>query len=113
MSSFTLAVDVWIDKVLFECDGSLPESFIIVIMSATALSHCTDCSSSLAMSSAWSKRDTRRTRPILRLVTFLVAFGVVLVAPHTGWCILVDVPDLRRTRPIFSPVTFCGIWCRP
>ena len=77
MSSFTLAVDVWMDKVLFECDGSLPESFITVIMSATALSHCTDCSSSLAMSSAWSEKDIRRTRPIFRSVMFLVAFGVV------------------------------------
>ena len=96
MSSFTLAVDVWMDKVLFDCYGSLPESFIIVIMSATALSHCTDCSSSLAMSSAWSNKDIRRTLPIFRLVTFLVAFGVVLVPPHTGWCVVVDVPDQRR-----------------
>ena len=39
----------------------------------------------------WSKKDIRRTGPIFRLVTFVVAFGVVFVAPRTGWCVIVDV----------------------
>ena len=43
------------------------------------------------------KKDIRRTSPIFRPVTFLVAFGVVLVAPGTGWCVIVDV---RVTSPL-------------
>ena len=38
-----------------------------------------------------SKKDTRRTAPIFRPLTFLVAFGVVFVAPRTGRCVIVDV----------------------
>ena len=37
------------------------------------------------------KKDTRRTAPIFRPVMFLVALGAVLVAPHIGWCVIVDV----------------------
>ena len=38
-----------------------------------------------------SKKDTRRTGTIFHPVTFLVAFGIVLVALRTGWCVIVDV----------------------
>ena len=49
-----------------------------------------------------SKKDIRRTSPILRPVTFLVAFGVVLVAPRTGWCVIVDV---RVASPLAKPAS--------
>ena len=40
----------------------------------------------------------RRTSPIFRPVTFLVAFGVVLVAPHTGRCVTVAYESRARWR---------------
>ena len=42
------------------------------------------------------KKDTRRTSPIFRPVTFLVAFGCVLVASRIVWYVIVDV---RVTSP--------------
>ena len=49
-SSTELAVNVWMDKVLFDGFGSLPQSFIIVIMFATALRHVLAMSSLLGLS---------------------------------------------------------------
>ena len=42
---------------------------------------------------AWSKKDTGRTGSRCN-----VAFVVVLVAPRTGWCVIVDVQVASRQR---------------
>ena len=44
--------------------------------------------------------NQRRITPILRQVTFLVAFGVVLVAPRSGLCAIVYV---RVASPLANP----------
>ena len=49
-----------------------------------------------------TKKDIRRTCPIFRPVTFLVAFAVVLVALRTGWCVIVYV---RVTSPLGNPTS--------
>ena len=36
-----------------------------------------------------AQRSIKKLSPIFRPVTFLVAFGVVSVAPRTGWCVTV------------------------
>ena len=41
-------------------------------------------------------QEGRVTGPIFRPVTFLVAFGVVLVKRRTGWCVIVDVRVASR-----------------
>ena len=43
-----------------------------------------------------------RFTPIFRSVTFLVAFGVVLVAPRSGLCALVCV---RVASPLAKPAS--------
>ena len=40
--------------------------------------------------------------PIFRPVAFLVTFGVVLAAPRTGWCVIVDV---RVASPLAKPAS--------
>ena len=49
-----------------------------------------------------TKKDTRRTGPIFHPVTFMVAFGVVLVTPRTGWYVIVDV---RVASPLAKPAS--------
>ena len=50
-------------------------------------------------------KDTPVEAPIFWPVTFLVAFGVALAAPRTGWCVIVDVPvtsPLALAKPASS-----------
>ena len=50
-----------------------------------------------------SKKDIRRrTGPIFHPVTFLGAFGVVLVVPHSAWRVIVDV---RVASPSAKPAS--------
>ena len=42
-----------------------------------------------------SKKDIRRTSPIFRQVTFLLAFCVVVVALRTGWCVIYTIICLK------------------
>ena len=54
-----------------------------------------------------SKEGYKKPGSYLPPCNFLVVFGIVLVAPRTGWCVIVDV---RVASPLAKPASSQSQW---